>query len=467
MRVGTRRRLRSEGPGVPRLPGIGPVAAGLVLAGLLSSGRLAQSAHGAGTVLAKLTGPSNLTKPTKPTNLTKPTNPTKLTEPTKPTTPAVPGNLSASASVPQPEWLTVVNLYRATAGLAPVVEDPVASSGAKAHSAYLVKNQTVGHTETVGAPGYSLAGVRAGATGSVSSGTGAVADQRLTIEGWMTAPFHALSLLDPAATAYGYGVVGDGKYWASSLSIGWNSFRDPSESTEVANQRVFGKRVAALFKALPELSKKAYRAEMRGNLAIIRIDGRRFSVTDTNTNTNTGNGTNTGTGTNALGSGVKELLANEPDFPTVVWPGAGSAVPLTRFAGVESPDPLVSCPGWTAVSGLPLLIHRSRPTEVISATLTDGNRPGPKLCVLTALTYTNPKLEDQSQGRMLLRQGDAILLPKSPLIPGHLYRVQVVLRDGERLDWSFAISADGAVKAPLGHELRGTRTPGRPSQGLG
>jgi hypothetical protein len=354
-------------------------------------------------------------------------------------------------STKKPEWLTVVNLYRATAGLKAVTEDPVATSGARGHSVYLVKNRTVGHTETVGAPGYSLAGARAGATGNVASGTGVVADERLTIEGWMTAPFHALSLLDPAAKTYGYGVVGDGTYWASSLSVSWNSFRDPTESTEAANQRVFGDRVAALFKTRPELAKKAYRAELRGNLAVIRIEGRRFTVS--------GNASTT--------SEVKELSPGEPEFATVVWPGDGSAVPLVRFAGIESPDPLSSCPGWTANSGLPLLIHRSRPTEVVSATLTDGNRPGPKICALTALTYSNPKALDQAQGRTLLQQGDAILLPKAPLTPGHLYRVQVALRDGEALDWHFAVSADGAIKPPVGHALRGTPTPGRPSQALG
>lgn len=68
---------------------------------------------------------------------------------------------------------------------------------------------------------------------------------------------------------------------------------------------------------------------------------------------------------------------------------------------------------------------------------------------------------------MLLQQGDAILLPKSPLVPGHLYRVQVVLSDGEGLDWRFAVSVDGVIKAPLGHVLRGTATSGRPSQSVG
>jgi uncharacterized protein YkwD len=366
-------------------------------------------------------------------------------------TSGVPNQGQPIASKSQPEWLSVVNLYRATAGLSPVAENFVASDGAKAHSAYLVKNRTIGHTEAAQAPGYSLAGVRAGATGNVASGTGLVADERLTIEGWMTAPFHALSLLDPAATTYGYGVVGDGTYWASALSVRWSSYRDPTESPDVARKRVFGERAAALFRARPELSKKAYRAEMRGNLAVFRIEGRRFSVMEAS----------------ALGSIVKELAKGEPDFATVVWPGNGSAVPLNRFAGVESPDPLTSCPGWTPRSGLPLLIHRSVPTEVVSATLTDGNRPGPKLCVLTALTYVNPRALDQAQGRSLLQPGDVILLPKTPLIAGHLYRVQVLLNDGEALDWRFAVSADGAIKPPPGHVLRGTQTPGRPAQGLG
>ena len=100
------------------------------------------------------------------------------------------------------QWLMVTNLYRATSGLAPVTEDPAASAGAVAHSRYLAENFQNGHEENSKLPFATKSGAKAGLSGNVSSGDD---NEREAVEGWMTAPFHALGILDPTAVKFGFG----------------------------------------------------------------------------------------------------------------------------------------------------------------------------------------------------------------------------------------------------------------------
>ena len=47
---------------------------------------------------------------------------------------------SANSASAEPGWLRRVNYYRAMVKLPPIVEDPAASSGDRAHTTYIVKN---------------------------------------------------------------------------------------------------------------------------------------------------------------------------------------------------------------------------------------------------------------------------------------------------------------------------------------
>ncbi|GEM_PF-6096510 len=103
-------------------------------------------------------------------------------------------------------WLDRLNSYRATAGLAPLAEVPAWSEAARLHSNYLVINDRAGHTEDPSLPGYTPQGAAAGANGNVISSTGQLGEAD-AIDAWMTAPFHALGMLDPRLTATGFGLV--------------------------------------------------------------------------------------------------------------------------------------------------------------------------------------------------------------------------------------------------------------------
>ena len=128
------------------------------------------------------------------------------------------GSTAARGANGEPEWLVIANLYRASAGLAPVTENPEASAGAAAHSRYLALHRLIGHDEERSKAGYSPAGLHAGMTGNVFGGYGGLT-QRQTIKGWMAAPFHGLAMLDPHAKVYEYGAFTNNGYWAATLSL--------------------------------------------------------------------------------------------------------------------------------------------------------------------------------------------------------------------------------------------------------
>jgi Cysteine-rich secretory protein family len=333
----------------------------------------------------------------------------------------------------EPEWLTVLNLYRASARLGAVTEDPTASSGSVAHSQYLLQNRVISHGEDSGKPGYSAEGVRGGETGNVATGSGAKVGQRETIEGWMTAPFHGLAMIEPNSQRFGYGLATSGMRWASTLSHSWDAYQSPSDVGDGPLKLA----VTAVQRTHPDVNKSSMEASQRGINIVVDFSGRRFVV---------------------IGETVRELKADEPPFATVVWPADTSAVPLVRYAGSEWPDPITACKGWTSKAGLPILIHRSVPTAVISATVTDTNGTPQQVCPIDSESYTNPNPADEKYASGLLEM-DAIIIPKNPLIPGHSYKVHVELND-EVLDWTFGTTTDGSIKLPAGSPLEGTAMPG-------
>ena len=342
----------------------------------------------------------------------------------------------------EPEWLTVLNLYRASAGIDAVTENPTASQGSLAHSQYLLQNRVMGHGEEPDLPGYSAEGVRGGETGNVASGLGAKIGQRATIEMWMTAPFHGLAMMAPNSKTYGYALTTSGTRWASTLSYGWDSYKVPGdESTDPLKLAV-----DAVERAHPDLSNTSMNASLRGSTIVVNFSGRRFVVS---------------------GESVRELQPGEAPYPTVVWPSNKTAVPLVRYAGSEWPDPITACKGWSSNAGLPILIRRSVPTKVVTATVTDTNGAPLQVCAIDSSTYRNPNPDDQEYAAEILKT-NAIVIPKNPLLPGRSYRVRVELADSdlsiETLDWVFSTTTDGSIKLPPGSPMEGRATPGAPFQ---
>ena len=102
---------------------------------------------------------------------------------------------------PGGSWLDLVNDYRAMAGLPSVVEEPTWSDGLAKHLTYLQKtpaNLKTGayasaHTENPASPWYTPEGDTAGRSADLYIGN--VSNDRVAIQAWMAAPFHAIGLL--------------------------------------------------------------------------------------------------------------------------------------------------------------------------------------------------------------------------------------------------------------------------------
>lgn len=131
------------------------------------------------------------------------------------------------------------------------------------------------------------------------------------------------------------------------------------------------------------------------------------------------------------------VKSNYPIF----WPGAGTTVPVSLHWGGQ-PSPLTSCRGYTAPSGLPVIIQigSGNLTPLVSATSFTQNGQPLEHCVFDETTYRNPDRRQQKLGRSILGARDAIvLIPRSPLTTGTTYTASVTA-NGQRYTWSFSIS---------------------------
>lgn len=122
--------------------------------------------------------------------------------------------LVAVAPIPTPaqatgpsdnDWLGILNAYRAQSGLAPVVENPAWSAGARMHSCWMLMNG-IAHDEPGGTPGYTVEGDQAGNSGNVAVTSFSTATARNHMELWLTGPFHAIGMLRPSLTQTGFGM---------------------------------------------------------------------------------------------------------------------------------------------------------------------------------------------------------------------------------------------------------------------
>jgi hypothetical protein len=116
--------------------------------------------------------------------------------------PGVPG-VTASA-------IETVNFYRTSAGLQPVVDDPAGNQGIADHLAYMANTPATlkagayasAHTENPASPWYTAAGSKAAASSNIGSGANANA----AIDGWMTAPLHAIGVMRSQLTSVSFGM---------------------------------------------------------------------------------------------------------------------------------------------------------------------------------------------------------------------------------------------------------------------
>jgi len=135
------------------------------------------------------------------------------TEPTAEASPA------EEADTSLPPWLKHLNSLRMAAGLPTVRSEARLSDGDRKHATYLIKNFSTqmlagelgaeAHTEDLSRPFYTPEGAEAARSSDVAERGEKIGKppdpQTWAIDGWMIAPFHRLSILNPLLHDVGFG----------------------------------------------------------------------------------------------------------------------------------------------------------------------------------------------------------------------------------------------------------------------
>lgn len=106
---------------------------------------------------------------------------------------------------PTPSWLGYVNRFREEGGLPLLDEDVAWSLGSEAHSRYTVKTDFISHSQDASSAWYSQAGLEAARNGNLAATIWFEAPAEWAIDYWISAPFHALPMLDPQLQSVGFG----------------------------------------------------------------------------------------------------------------------------------------------------------------------------------------------------------------------------------------------------------------------
>jgi hypothetical protein len=271
-------------------------------------------------------------------------------------------NPEATATpIPGSGWLWHVNQFRASSGLPALTENSDWSTGGIYHSRYMVYNDAITHHEDSNNPWYTAEGAAAGQNGNIYVSSWMAASDETAIDWWMTAPFHAVALIDPELQMTGFG-----------------SFRE--------------------------------------DVGVFKM----------------GATIDTSRGRSGLPPGTT--------FP-ITFPGDGGSTWLTTFGGFEWPNPLTSCPGYSAPTGPAIIIQLgdgSVTPNVTATAFSDGGGPLAH-CVIDETNYTHPTSSTQNTGRWILGSRDAVvILPRFPLTVGQTYDASVT-ENGNDHNWRFTV----------------------------
>lgn len=129
----------------------------------------------------------------------------------------------------------------------------------------------------------------------------------------------------------------------------------------------------------------------------------------------------------------------------VMWPADGEETSLYYFWG-EYPDPLASCSGYTAPTGLPIIVQLGDGSNTPKVTGHSITQDGSEVehCVFDETSYKNQADSyAQSVGRSILDYRDAVvIIPRYPLTPGASYNVSLT-SNGNTYNWSFSVTDSG------------------------
>lgn len=127
------------------------------------------------------------------------------------------------------DWLQYLNMFRSAANLPPLLEDVTWSLDSQAHSRYMTYTGHLSHNEDPGSQYYSRGGQAAGENGNIASGFIGSSPYQWAINYWMSAPFHAIPILDPQLSTTGFA-----------------EYRDPSAASPLTATLDVGRGLVAL-----------------------------------------------------------------------------------------------------------------------------------------------------------------------------------------------------------------------------
>jgi hypothetical protein len=134
------------------------------------------------------------------------------------------------------------------------------------------------------------------------------------------------------------------------------------------------------------------------------------------------------------------------NFP-IYFPKDGGQTWLTSYGGNESPDPLTSCPGYSAPSGPPIILQLGSGSDTPNVTESSFSQGSTNLehCVFDETNYSNGDIDRQNLGRSVLNGRDAIvIMPRNPLVVGQTYTASIT-SNGNTYTWSFLVGSDPSL----------------------
>lgn len=140
--------------------------------------------------------------------------PTATTEAATPTEEPQPSpTLPPTATPPPPtptveavgtDWLQYVNIFRDQASLPRLLENPAWSLQSLQHSRYMTYSGRLEHGEDTASQYYTKDGQTAGENGNIAAGWIGSMPFKWAINYWMSAPFHAIPIIDPQLSSTGF-----------------------------------------------------------------------------------------------------------------------------------------------------------------------------------------------------------------------------------------------------------------------
>ena len=164
---------------------------------------VAQATH---TLPTPTTLPTETAAPTRaPTEPPSPA-PTEEPSPTPEPSPTATPEPAASPTIAAvgTDWLQYLNIFRDQANLPPLLEDTAWSLDSQQHSLYMVYTGHLSHHEDPASPYYTHAGQAAAENGNIAAGFIGSDPFKWAFNYWMSAPFHAIPILDPQLRTTGF-----------------------------------------------------------------------------------------------------------------------------------------------------------------------------------------------------------------------------------------------------------------------